>query len=124
MGETLVVAGTQKGVFVLRSGNGGTGSGDGNSGGSRAGATGGAGGASFELSGPHLGGEEVYSVAIDQRAGRCRLLAGATSPHWGTVLRWSDDLGQTWSDPERGNIKFPADTGAALNHIWLIHPAG
>lgn len=103
MAELLVLVGTQKGVFVLRSVSGH---------------------GRFEVSGPYLEGEQAYSVAIDGRNHAARLLAGSTSDHWGTVVRSSDDVGATWTDPTVGNLKFPADTGAAVAHVWQLQPAG
>jgi hypothetical protein len=103
MSEVVVLVGTAKGVFVLRS------SGDRRD---------------FHPSGPSLPGEEAYSVAIDTRGGGTRMLSGTTSYHWGSVVRVSDDLGETWSDPAVGNVKFPADAGAAIDHIWQLQTAG
>jgi hypothetical protein len=76
------------------------------------------------VDGPHLGGEEVYAMALDQRGDRPRLFAGTLSYHWGPAIRWSDDLGATWLDPPEGAIAFPADTGTSLERIWQILPAG
>lgn len=95
MNDIAVLVGTAKGVFVLRSDDRWR----------------------VEASGPHLPGEQAYSLAIDQRDGRSRFLAGSTSDHWGSVVRLSDDLGITWTDPAVGNLKFPRDTGAAVEHI-------
>jgi hypothetical protein len=100
--DIAVLVGTAKGVFVLRSDDRWR----------------------VEASGPHLPGEQAYSLAIDQRDGRSRFLAGSTSDHWGSVVRLSDDLGVTWTDPAVGNLKFPRDTEAAVEHIWQLQPAG
>jgi photosystem II stability/assembly factor-like uncharacterized protein len=40
--------------------------------------------------------------------------------HWGPTLRISDDLGATWSSPERQAVRFPEDSGRALAQIWQI----
>src|SRR2546421_7634187 len=87
-----VLAGTSKGLFMLRDG---------------------------DIRGPMLAGDQVYSVARDQRRGR--LLAGALSMHWGPQLRSSDDGGATWRDPDpsRG-LRFPADAQASLRAIWQL----
>ena len=103
MADVVVLVGTAKGVFVLRS------SGDRRD---------------VAVSAPSHAGEEAYSVGIDTRAGRSRLFAGSTSLHWGSSVRTSDDLGESWTDPAVGNVKFPADTGAAVDHIWQVQPAG
>ena len=61
---------------------------------------------SWSLSEPILLMHEVPSVAVDTRGGRTRLFVGTRSEHWGTAVLRSDDLGATWSEPERGGIGF------------------
>jgi len=102
MTEVIVLAGTQKGVFVLRSADR----------------------RRYRLSKPQFTDEEVYSVAVDSRDGDLRLLAGCTSYHWGSLVRSSDDQGATWSDPPLGNVRFPASADATVAHIWQVQPAG
>lgn len=36
----------------------------------------------------------------------------------------SDDLGTTWVEPPKPAVKFPKDTGASLERVWQLHPAG
>jgi photosystem II stability/assembly factor-like uncharacterized protein len=100
MDATLLV-GTTKGLFVLR-----------------------AGGARdrWTLHDPAFRGRSVYALAVDTRGGRRRLWAASASAHWGAVLHASDDGGETWSEPESASIKFPEDTGLALEQIWQICP--
>ena len=74
----------------------------------------------WRIDGPHFKGESVYAMTFDQRGGRRRILAGTRSFHWGSVIRLSDDLGATWSAPERQNIRFPAETDLALTQVWQI----
>jgi photosystem II stability/assembly factor-like uncharacterized protein len=95
-----VLLGTEKGAFTLRDADG-----------------------RVELAGPYLAGEEVYTVAIDSSSGAPHLLASGTSMHWGTTVRISDDLGASWTDPATSNVKFPADTGAAIEHVWQLQPS-
>ena len=77
----------------------------------------------WRLTGPHLGGWEIFSVCGDSRNGR--ILAGTV--HWkhGATLRVSRDLGATW-EGVRGDPKLPEKTGggvkAELKHIWQIVP--
>ena len=78
----------------------------------------------WRWSGPHFPGEQVYAVRFDGRGGRRRLLAGTEHGHWGAVVRASDDLGRTWSDPAEGNLRFPEGTDAALARVWQLQPAG
>ena len=75
------------------------------------------------MDGPHFRGESVYALAFDGRGARRRILAAPKSNHWGSVLRTSDDFGQTWSAPDRQNVRFPSESGLALAQIWQIRPA-
>ena len=91
--DTLVLLGTTKGLFLLRSGDGNP---------------------PFELSGPLFPGEEVYSTCIDTRSGSPRLFTGSFSNHWGPVLRRSDDLGGSWTEDDKASVSFPASDGPTL----------
>ena len=72
--------------------------------------------------GPFLVGASVPSVAFDPR--RQRMLAGASSFFFGSSILHSDDLGQTWSESETPNIRFPEGTEASITQTWQITPAG
>ena len=98
-GDVLLLVGTMKGAFVLRS-NGAR--------------------ERWEVGGPYFPGHSVYSMAYDDRSGRRRVWASTNSMHWGAVLRSSDDFGRTWTNPESASVKFPEDTGATLRQIWKI----
>ena len=103
-GDILVLIGTMKGLFFLRSDR------------TRK---------SWQMGGPHFPGHSVYSLAYDDRGGRQRLWAGTQSMHWGPILTFSDDFGKTWSPPNDSGLKFPNDTGMSLKQIWQIqlgHP--
>lgn len=100
-GDVLLLVGTMKGAFLLRSTK------------KRA---------KWEMGGPYFPGSAVYAMAYDSRAGRHRLWAGPHSMHWGGLLRWSDDFGRKWTNPQEANVKFPKRTGAALKQIWQIVP--
>ena len=76
----------------------------------------------WNLSGPHFLMDEVASVAIDTRGPVPRILAGIMNWHWGPCVVHSDDFGQTWSEPEDGAVRFPADTGEALARVWQLQP--
>ena len=41
----------------------------------------------------------------------------------GAVVRSSDDLGRSWSEPAEGNLRFPEGTDAALARVWQLQPA-
>ena len=97
-GDVLLLAGTTKGAFLLRSS---------------------AQRSRWDVAGPYFHGHAVYAMAYDGRDGRHRLWA-STRNFWGTFLRSSDDFGRTWTNPLEANLKFPADCGASLNNIWQI----
>jgi hypothetical protein len=100
-GDALLLVGTMKGAFLFRA--------------DRTRRT-------WERGGPYFPGEMVYAMAYDRRQGRHRLWAGPNSMHFGGVLRFSDDFGRTWTNPEHANVRFPEPTGEALKQIWQIAP--
>ncbi|GAA2236461.1 MULTISPECIES: WD40/YVTN/BNR-like repeat-containing protein [Kitasatospora] len=102
MSGTLLAVGTQKGLFLGRSPDR----------------------VRWEFSGPHFQMNAIYSIGIDRRDGRVRLLVGADSSHWGPSVQWSDDLGASWQDPPRPAVRFPAHTGTSLERVWQLQPAG
>ncbi len=97
-GDFLLLVGTTKGAFILRS----------NAQRSR-----------WEVGGPYFHGHNVYAMAYDGRAGQHRIWA-STQSYWGTLLRSSDDFGKSWTNPQQANIRFPSDTGVSLKNIWQI----
>jgi len=77
----------------------------------------------WAVEGPHFLMSEVPALAfIDGGQGASRLLAGVRSEHWGPTVARSDDLGATWQETDRGSVRFPEDTGAALARVWQLHP--
>jgi len=76
----------------------------------------------WEWTGPHFAMEEVYSVMLDARGERPRVLAGCSSSWFGPQVRWSEDLGETWQETPNGAIRFPEETGAALARVWQLVP--
>jgi hypothetical protein len=102
-GDVVVLVGTTKGLFALRSG---------------------AARDRWELVGPWFRGEQIAAAVLDCRGGRTRLLVGATSSHWGPSVYRSDDLGATWVEPEPDTLTFPESTGAAVARVWQLQPAG
>jgi len=101
VGDSLVLVGTMKGAFILRTD---------------------AARRSWEVGGPYFPGHAVYALAYDTRDRRQRLWAGPNSMHWGVMLHASDDFGKTWTNPVVANVKFPQGTGATLKQIWQIAP--
>jgi hypothetical protein len=76
----------------------------------------------WSVDGPHFPGEEVYAMALDQRAGRRTLWAAPGSAFWGTTLRRSEDLGASWSGKDEHPVRFPEGSDLALQRIWQIRP--
>src|SRR5579862_2345764 len=99
-GAFLLLVGTTKGAFILRS----------NAQRSR-----------WEVGGPYFHGQFVYAMAFDNRGEQHRIWM-STSSYWGTVLRSSDDFGKSWTNPQQAPIRFPSDTGLSLKNIWQITP--
>ncbi len=97
-GDFLLLVGTTKGAFILRS----------NTQRSR-----------WEVGGPYFHGHNVYALAYDARGGQHRIWA-APSSYWGTMLRSSDDFGKSWTNPQQAPVRFPSDTGLSLKNIWQI----
>ncbi|HEV2732988.1 MAG TPA: protein kinase [Terriglobales bacterium] len=99
-GDFLLLVGTTKGAFLLRSN---------------------AQRARWEVGGPYFHGQSVYAMAYDSRGGQHRIWA-STASYWGTLLRSSDDFGKSWTNPREAPIRFPPDTGVSLKNIWQIMP--
>jgi hypothetical protein len=76
----------------------------------------------WHMSGPHFPMTGVYAVAIDTRRDPVRLLAGVDSSHFGPIVATSDDLGETWDEPDQRPIAFPEDSGTSLVRVWQIAP--
>src|SRR5579864_5262304 len=98
-GDVLVLVGTMKGAFLLRSN------------GTRK---------KWDVGGPYSVGAPVYAMAFDQRQGRHRLWWAQQSFRWGTVLCSSDDYGKTVTEPETYSVKFPPESQLTLKNIWQI----
>ncbi|MDE3230743.1 MAG: exo-alpha-sialidase [Chloroflexota bacterium] len=98
-GDTVVLLGTKRGFFLYRSRDRVT----------------------WDCVSTSLTNTHVYHAALDQRGGRQRIFAADNGDFFGTFLRYSDDWGQTWQEPERG-IQFAEDTGLSLKNIWMIEP--
>ncbi|HEY3870027.1 MAG TPA: hypothetical protein VGM10_16810 [Actinocrinis sp.] len=101
MADLLLLAGTRKGLLLARKR-----------------------GRGWDVESIALPMTAVYAVGIDARGATPRLFAAAASEHWGPTILHSDDLGATWSEPDRAPVAFPERTGAALARVWQIQPAG
>ena len=101
MGQTIVMVGTRKGLWIGHSDEHRT---------------------EWKWDGPQFNMEEVYSCMVDTRGDTPRLFAGASSPWLGPKVAHSDDLGATWDTGPDGGIRFPEDTGATVERIWQLQP--
>lgn len=100
-GDQLLLVGTMKGAFVLKS--------DANR-------------KSWEVGGPYFPGRAIYAMNYDGRDGRNKLWAAVNSSYWGSYLSTSTDFGKSWTEPETYGIKFPDDAETSLKQIWQIVP--
>jgi photosystem II stability/assembly factor-like uncharacterized protein len=75
--------------------------------------------AEWTLTGPHLGGWEVFSLCGDGRNGR--ILAGTSHFLTGPTIRTSRDFGATWEAVPR-DPRYPEGSEFELKHIWQIVP--
>ncbi|HKD78684.1 MAG TPA: exo-alpha-sialidase [Candidatus Angelobacter sp.] len=98
-GDVILMVGTMKGAFLLRS-NGAR--------------------KKWDVGGPYSVGSPVYAMAFDQRQGRHRLWWSQQSFRWGTVLCSSDNYGKTITEPETYSVKFPVESKLTLKNIWQI----
>lgn len=102
-GDVLILAGTMKGAFVLRSDKDRK---------------------EWEVGGPYFPGRAIYAMLYDDRNGRSRLWAAVNSSFWGSYLSSSDDFGKTWTEPEAYGIKFPQKETAAAAPMQDANPEG
>jgi BNR/Asp-box repeat len=97
-GTVLLTVGTKRGLFLLTSRDR----------------------KMWEVEATALKGHRIFYAVLDQRSGR-RLFAADNGDFFGTFLRYSDDFGLTWHEPEQG-IQFPEDSQQKLENIWVIEP--
>ena len=83
----------------------------------------------WEMTGPHLDGWEIYSLCglngngheNGGNGGGNRVFAGTSHFVYGPTIRFSDDLGATWTQVEAGP-GYSEESGFKLNRIWQIVP--
>lgn len=97
-GTTVLLLGTKRGLFAVTSRDR----------------------RSWDCSQTTLTGKRIFNAVLDQRSGH-RIYAAENDDFFGSFVRYSDDFGQTWQEPERG-IQFPAESGMKLVNIWTIEP--
>ncbi len=97
-GTTLLFVGTKRGLFVLSSRDR----------------------KRWDCEPTTLADSRVFYAHLDQR-GAPRLFAADNGDFFGNFVRYSDDFGQSWHEPERG-IQFPENGERTLNNIWIVQP--
>jgi photosystem II stability/assembly factor-like uncharacterized protein len=88
----------------------------------------------WKLTGPHLDGWEIYSLTspfgVNQPNGndnnshdqyKNRIYAGTSHFVYGPTIRFSDDLGASWTQVADGP-HYSQESGLALSRIWQIVP--
>ena len=93
----VVLAGTRKGLFLLRSDEARQ---------------------RWDLEGPLLPGWSIYHAIVDPRDGV--VYACANSWAYGATVQRSNDLGKTWQRAER--LGLPEDSGLKLVAAWHVEP--
>lgn len=99
MAKTLLMVGTQKGMFFLHSDE------------KRE---------SWSLEGPILKGWKIQDVQLDQRS-KARMYAAVGHFVYGQTIQISDDLGKTWQQVEHGP-HYAEDAGSELKDVWCVVP--
>lgn len=77
----------------------------------------------WKLSGPHLGGWEIYSLLGDSRHGN-RIFAGTHHQAGGATIQISEDFGRSWRPVERGPRFAPAREFDYNKMAWSVAPPG
>ena len=71
---------------------------------------------SWRMTGPHLGGWEIYSLLGDRDG---RVYAGTSHFVYGPTIRMSEDMGETWAEVG-ASPQYPAESGFKLKRIWQL----
>jgi hypothetical protein len=98
--ETVLLAGTRKGLWIGRSDDRLT----------------------WRWTGPHFDLTDVYACMIEKRAGADapRIFAAPSSSWTGPQLLHSDDFGETWVETK--GVRFPDDVDASVERVWQLVP--
>lgn len=100
MTETVLLAGTRKGLFIGRSD---------------------AARESWSWDPPAFPMEEVYAVSTDPASGV--VLVGSTYPAFGPAVYRSTDLGRSYDMESPAHVQFPDDADGTVERIWQLQPS-
>src|SRR3989441_5862269 len=98
-GETLVVVGTRKGLFLFHSRDR----------------------KRWSSRGPYFEGNEIRHAILDPSDGKT-VYAGATSDHRETIVARTKDFGGKWTTPHEGP-RFSKESGVSVTRIWQLQTA-
>lgn len=99
--QTIVLAGTRKGLFIGRSDD------------ERR---------TWDWDEPRFSFDEVYSCGVDKQPDGLRLFSGNASMWLGAQVHRSDDLGHSWETTPDGGPAFPEEIDAAVKRVWQVVP--
>lgn len=97
-GDTVVIVGTRKGLFLFHSRDR----------------------KKWSKKGPYLEGDTIRHALLDPGNGKT-IYAAATSEHWGPIVVRSTNFGDSWSRPEEGP-RFRKESGISVTRIWQVRP--
>src|SRR3989441_6751698 len=95
-GDTVVLVGTRKGLFLFHSRDR----------------------KRWSSRGPYFEGDTIRHAILDPDKGKT-VFAGVTSEHWGPVVARSTDFGGKWSIPKEGP-RFSKESGISVTKLWQL----
>jgi hypothetical protein len=97
-GDTVVLAGTRKGLFLFESRDR----------------------RRWRVQGPWFEGVQVNSAVLDPRDGKT-VWAAVNSMHWGPTIARSTSWGARWARPKQGP-SYPKGSGLSVSKVWSVQP--
>ncbi len=97
-GDTVVVVGTRKGLFLFHSRDR----------------------KRWSSKGPYFKGDQIRHAVLDPRDGKT-VWAAVTSEHWGAIAVRSTNFGGRWIRGKEGP-RFSKDSGLSVTRIWQLRP--
>jgi len=95
-GDTIVVVGTRKGLFLFHSRDR----------------------KKWSSQGPYFEGDQIRHAILSPEDGKT-IFAGITSEHWGPVVARTRDFGGKWNVPHEGP-RFSKESGISVTRIWQL----
>lgn len=95
-GDTVVLAGTRKGLFLFTSRDR----------------------KRWKSRGPYFAGDVIRHAILDPRDGKT-IWAGVTSEHWGPIVMRSTNFGDRWKRGQEGP-RYSKESGLTVTRIWQV----